>query len=670
MKERMKILNNNKKKQTNRRVDHYLRQDGRLKNLNYRDDNKRKKTSIVNNIKISNEKNNISNFDKKRNSGEQYNVFCKSSNNKLSNCVDRRINHKKLNSDLIYADNKIGLKNIYCNKERYDTPEQFNIQLRDYVIFEPSKEDNFPTRNTNLYNRYTYYDRPNYKIIKHQKSKSQLFNRSDFNPLYNDVFKNRSHHNTNINYYKRKNTNYYYFLKELILIQSFWRGYFLRKLVVGSLKQYFGIVGLCTFLSKSFIRVKKNYFRYFISKFNRYNDCDCTYEPLNFKIRNNVNICHSNRKVRRKKLVFRNSSAAKSKLPDTFVYTNKNGVGDFSNNSIKCQNKKFENHIIINYINRNSIKSKLNEAINIDLNKFMNSTFKTKFFIKTNLKKYFKLNKDISNYIKRKCYFKYYPIFTYKLRIIKNMKITENKYNHLENIINYMEKKYIKRYFKIYREKILNRKIVSMINDRRKTAPKKLKDEKKDMKNNMVTVNLKNEIANKIKNINRNIFIYKKQINSGIKRKKPNQLLQKIINIKISKIQIINNNLLLKYFNIWKNNIIDFIHEEEKNESSKNSHPLETSSKMKYIKVIHRKSGSSQKSSQLKKEKSRLTKSSSFKKLNISAIKVIKPRSLEANFNSDFNNDFVIKLSVLINKIEFKNILYKFFKEWIKKINK
>ena len=298
----------------------------------------------------------------------------------------------------------------------------------------------------------------------------------------------------------------------------------------------------------------------------------------------------------------------------------------------------------------------------------MDSTLGTRFFIKTNLKNYYLLIKDISNYIKRKYYFKYYPIFKYRLRIIQNIKIIENKYNHLENIIKNMEKNYIKKYYQIYREKILNRKIVSMINDIRKKTPRKIEDEKKDEKNYIITVNLTNGVENKIKNINKNIFIYKKQKNSIIKKKKSTKLLQKIINSKISKMKIINNNILIKNFNIWKKNIYDAINDVQKkeSESNKNSDTRETLSKTKYIKVIHRKSGSSQNKFMLKKEKNQLTKSSSFKKINISAIKVMKPCCLESNFNTNFNNKFGNKLLALLKKRESKNILYKYFKEWIK----
>ena len=68
----------------------------------------------------------------------------------------------------------------------------------------------------------------------------------------------------------------------------------------------------------------------------------------------------------------------------------------------------------------------------------------------------------------------------------------------------------------------------------------------------------------------------------------------------------------------------------------------------------------------LKTEKSPLSKSSSFKKINISAIKVLKPCCLEVNFNTDFSNKFPNKLLAVLIKRESKNILYKYFKEWIK----
>ena len=298
----------------------------------------------------------------------------------------------------------------------------------------------------------------------------------------------------------------------------------------------------------------------------------------------------------------------------------------------------------------------------------MNSALETKFCIKTNYNNYIKIIIDFSLYIKRKCYSKYYPIFTYRLRIIKNMKLIENKYDHLENIIKHMEKKYIKRYYQIYREKILNRKIVSMINGIRKKTPKKIETDKTNKKNYIITVNLKNCITNKIKNINRNIFIYKKQKNTVIKKKKPSKLLLKIINNKISKLQIINNSLLVKSFNIWKNNNIGFdgVTDAQKNESNRNSDHGERSSKTKHIKVIHRKSGSSQNNSMMKKEKNQVNKTSSFKKMNISSVKVMEPCSLEVNFKEDINNNFLNKLSTLIKKIEIKNLLCNYFKEWLK----
>ena len=67
--------------------------------------------------------------------------------------------------------------------------------------------------------------------------------------------------------YKDKNNNLikdYNLLDKIVLIQSFWRSYFLRKLIVGGLEKYYSAIAVGKYLEKIINRNKKNLFKIFI----------------------------------------------------------------------------------------------------------------------------------------------------------------------------------------------------------------------------------------------------------------------------------------------------------------------------------------------------------------------------------------------------------------------
>lgn len=79
-------------------------------------------------------------------------------------------------------------------------------------------------------------------------------------------------------------------LNKIILIQSFWRSYFLRKLVVGGLEKYYSSIAISKYLENIFFQNKKSLFNYLIELLKEY-ILYKNYSTFKYRNRgNNINI--------------------------------------------------------------------------------------------------------------------------------------------------------------------------------------------------------------------------------------------------------------------------------------------------------------------------------------------------------------------------------------------
>lgn len=86
------------------------------------------------------------------------------------------------------------------------------------------------------------------------------------NKVKNDKYKKMNKH-------KNKNNNLikdYNLLDKIVLIQSYWRSYFLRKLVVGGLEKYYSAIAIGKYLEKILNRNKQKLFKIFVDSLKIY----------------------------------------------------------------------------------------------------------------------------------------------------------------------------------------------------------------------------------------------------------------------------------------------------------------------------------------------------------------------------------------------------------------
>ena len=99
-------------------------------------------------------------------------------------------------------------------------------------------------------------------------------------------YKTKTYKNENKYLSREKRQN----LKKIILIQSFWRSYFLRKLVVGGLEKYYSSIAISKYLENVFFQNKKSLFNYLIDLLKEY-ILYKNYSTFKYRNkRNNINI--------------------------------------------------------------------------------------------------------------------------------------------------------------------------------------------------------------------------------------------------------------------------------------------------------------------------------------------------------------------------------------------
>ena len=126
----------------------------------------------------------------------------------------------------------------------------------------------------------------------------------------------------------------------IIKIQSAWRGYFLRKIAIGSIEKYIGFLALIKYMQKMYIKNMKFLFLFKLKKIVK--------DFIYIKNPNIINVNNNNKnfvlnKIKQDKLKNINKSA-KPNSPKNKVYFRKK-MTEKDNNNLKNENKYNSNEI-------------------------------------------------------------------------------------------------------------------------------------------------------------------------------------------------------------------------------------------------------------------------------------------------------------------------------------
>ena len=202
----------------------------------------------------------------------------------------------------------------------------------------------------------------------------------------------------------------------IIKIQSAWRGYFLRKIAIGSIKKYIGFIALIKYIQKIY---DKNNKKLLMIKLKEYNN-----KSINPKMYNNENIYINQREK---------------------------------------ENEFYSSHDLYNIIEKNKKILYIPKKIG----KFQKRKNPVNNYTKIKIKRFIKI-------INKVYYFQYYPILLYRLKILQNLKLYYNILNQMKNIINLINHKRIKKAFNKYRDYNILEKIKEEINKNNQTIKYKL----------------------------------------------------------------------------------------------------------------------------------------------------------------------------------------------------
>ena len=548
-------------------------------------------------------------------------------NQNISNLF-RKINIKNIQNNIIMDYEKkqsnINFNTNYINRNKKPTDMNINGANINYLRISKLSKSNNEYNNKDLTHQYTICDYgklspdtfnnrnnkifKNLELINYEKNYNQktFVHKEKKIPIIivsNKRLKKQNIKKLNIVNKKRNG---------IIKIQSAWRGYFLRKIAIGSIEKYIGFLALIKYMQKIYIKYMKFLFLFKLKKIIK-----------NFIYIKNTNIINVNNN---KNFVFNKIKPDKLKNP------NKNEKPDSPKSKIYFRKKKTgkDNYNLKNESKNNSNEIKqciyLHKKISVD--KFE----KNKCLFKNNMNNRIKIKNFISN-INKRCYYQYYPIFLYRLKILQKTNLFHNKLLKLKNVIDLMNKKYIKKVFKKYRDYVLFQKIKE--------------DIYKNKDNNEI-----DKKSDEIGNINNSIF-------------------KQLINKRIEKENQCYKIMIKKYFKLWfdqnnnNNNISVF-------KNTFYSSTTEKKAKKKHIKIKYSHDISFRMESSIISEKKDKSKSNT---INTSHKKTMKVKRKIIKTNNNLRNFFnsnlklapnMIKMSKLINKFDNKNILSKYFISWKK----
>ena len=300
----------NRKSQNNSYMSPYNTENNKNKNLNVTENlNNNKYMKINSNISEIPKKLNIKNY-RANIDNIKGNSFKKRNNTYIQQTKDNSLSHSQ--------DIKKNIFNYFISpspriKEQKTNINTGNLRYYDYL----NKKSDYKTSIQNSYDyqdyktgiTHNYFNEPKYK------NKNRKININNYD--YNKIFTNQSYDLVSGSYnYKNsnkkekkypiivvdKNKRYrfstyssYDERKLIIKIQSVWRGYYLRKIAVGSIKKYIGFIALMKYLEKAIKNNKKDLFNEIINLLKKFTS-DKNYKYRYKRIYKNYNINSNNKK--------------------------------------------------------------------------------------------------------------------------------------------------------------------------------------------------------------------------------------------------------------------------------------------------------------------------------------------------------------------------------------
>ena len=487
--------------------------------------------------------------------------------------------------------------------------------------------------------------------------------------------------------------SYRYKKKEIIKIQSIWRGYYFRKKNIGKIKSCILSISLIKIIMKIYKNRKINLYQKFIKilknnknkkyKFGTIKSITLKEKYAGFK----KNIITSNNSIVNKKNINDNSLKNKKDSKNNILFSKFSEINQKKDNENNIQNK---------YNGKRKNMNDLDDIFNSPLKiiyvpkKISN---KNRYYFMKRITKIKKLKlEEFMKFIRKKFLSLYFTILKNQYKYNSNFFKIKKLISTIDSII----KNYLRQNLKVYREKIIDKKVkeeiikknsLSQLNEYKNKHIKLIK-ETKFLKENIIEKKPKIKLKiNKIKN-QKVKFLEKNLANDIIieniceseneeesqpinyKNKKDNfSLLNKIVSKKMND----NLSILNKYFDQWKQFSDSFNDNGRPILNIRNMHSPDleirgNKSKKRYIKIKYSRALTSKTNlSSIVTEGRSNSSTSSFyvKKMKVRNIMINTATKLPIyKYKEESNCKKNIKLSYIIQKIDNKANIIKCFKSW------
>ena len=649
-------------------------------------------------------KNNIVNLKKEKNDNKKKLVYPEDNLDKNLNLdkKDKNINEQsKIRNFILYPD-KIESNNSPKNKVKninyysFSIPNKIlfspNNNINNYNLFKKQENNNFVGNNNNSFETNKLKEKEDFYNKDMNIKKYEKDNKMD-NILSNVKITD------NLNKEKKKEKNYsekkYGFFrsfygfrnkkKEIIKIQSTWKGYYFRK--VKNIKKYIFLNSFIKLLENIFNNSLKILYNEFVKILKNISVKQYKYgnmQQINFKEKyNNFSRGHYTS----------NNISNYMNIHNYYIIPNNennniNSKAFTKLNEIKKENNKKENEG----------KKKEKEKSNNDIDDIFNYPFKIIYIPKKayNKNRYYYMKRvtkikkikleEFFKFIKKKFLSSFFTNFKNKYKYNSDYFKKKKLFVVLDSII----KNYKKKYLNIYREKILDKKVneeiikkktllieeekinnIKLFKNKKYLNENKLEKKahnklKKNLDKNIKVIFKENNLVNEIivENINESENEEDNQIININNNKDYFLLLNKIIRKKIK----YNISILNKYFNQWKQ-----FNKNGKKIKIRNMHSPDieirgNKNKKRHIKIKFSKALTSKTSLSSIKSEGRSNSSSHFyiKKMRVRSVVINNFDHSIINYKTDNNYKKYIKLSNIIERIDNKISTIKCFKNWKK----
>ena len=504
-------------------------------------------------------------------------------------------------SDNIYLSK---FQNWYINKKRNQNSNNNKDSSYQYTIcdYENISTDELNNKNKGHKNNYYKYNNKTF-VNNNGKHPVIMISKKNDKKLYDKTYEYKIKKNDTRN--------------KIIKIQSVWRGHFLRKIAIGSIKKYIGFIALIKYINN--IYIKKMKILFFIKLNNN---------KKNYLVINRINFNNQIINTSYEPKYLKKIKTKIHQINNRYEKDNTNLILNKSDILKKRKQKNEKNNNLINISNYNNNNKKLEKFIYMPKKISIYKLEKNKYSLKNSINTKLKI-KNFFKCLNKICYHENYPIFSYKLRIIQKINLLNSKLKKLKNIIYLIDKIKLRKFLKKYRDYTIYQKAIDEI----------YKPE-----------NINSKFYSQIKNGNTN-----------------KHLLELLINKKIDLENKNNKILMKKYFGLWLNqnnhNLFFLL--------KKNSCPkTDRNYKKKYLKIKY----SHDISFFTETSKSGKKNESKDSILNKSHKKTMKVKNILIRINKGENilsssldlGTKNIKMKNIINKINNKKILTCFFSYWKK----